>query len=101
MELQQIKNKGQRRLGHDDAIGRIEYPSSSAGGQKFRRVRFLEDEDQRDTFYSCKQCGFQLDQNKVQSPGGTPDGNGQVTVVENDPVVGVGFCAFCGSANSK
>lgn len=104
MQLQQIKNKGQRRLGNDDAVGKTEYPSSSAGGQRFKRLKLLEElleEEDRDTFYSCKQCGFQLDQNKVQSPGGTPDGNGQVTIVANDPVVGVGGCSFCGSMNSK
>lgn len=95
--LTQIRNKGQRRLGTDDALGHTEYPSGSAGQGKLRE----KNKEDNDTFYACKQCGFQLDEQKVQSPGGTPDGNGQVTIVSGDPVVGVGFCAFCGSANSQ
>ena len=101
MQLEQIKNKGQRRLGTDDVFGQTLYPSGSAGKEKFRRVKFLEDEEERDSFYSCKQCGFAVDGHKVQSPGGTPEGNGNVRIVSSSPVVDVGFCPFCGSANNR
>ena len=101
MQLDQIKSKGERRLGNDDVIGKTLYPSSSAGRTRQPYIRFLDDEKEADTFYSCKQCGFQLDKYKVQSPGGTPDGNGQVTIVASDPIVGSGFCSFCGSAHSR
>ncbi len=71
-------------------IGQAVFPTSSAGDGKL----------EVDGFYSCKQCGFWNDSSLVQSPGGTPDGNGGITVSGSDPIVS-SFCAFCGSANNR
>lgn len=98
MQLEQTRNKSQRRLSNDDILGKTLYPSGSA---KTRRAVVEVDSDTADSFYPCKQCGTELDMQVVQSPGGTPDGNGNVRQVSGSPVVDSGFCWFCGSANNR
>ena len=97
--------KGSRRRTRNEILGVSEFPTASGGDGKFDGER--NDLDQRNSLglYRCFQCGFLNDERRVPSQGGTPDGAGgiRVTVTSSvgDPANKRGFCAFCGSANSR
>lgn len=84
----------QRKPLKNFGFGQAAFPTTSAGSGKLGQ----------DGFYSCKQCGFWNDSSLIESPGGTSEGDGGVTVDESEdppePEVGT-FCGFCGSANSR
>lgn len=83
----------------DDIIGQTLYPSGTAGSGKVDIDRFTGVAD----MHRCKQCGFGCLESKVMSPGTANEGDGSVVndAVTGDPVVGMGYCPFCGSANNK
>ena len=100
----ETRRRGLRRL--NPSFGRPEYPSPTAGdGNYIQSSRINDGTDPGEFFYRCKQCGFPLLAERVQSPGGTPDGNGGIRVVVTagvgDPQNEPGYCHFCGTANSK
>lgn len=83
----------------DDIIGVTLYPSGTAGSGKVDVDKFTGVGDQ----HRCKQCGFICLESRVSSPGAANDGDGGVQNDPDtgDPIVGQGYCPFCGSANNR
>ena len=82
-----------RKRGADVSRGHTVFPSSTAGSGKVQG-------DSEDGAYACKQCGFWNKAQETASPGGTEEGDGGITISDNEPNVTSG-CAFCGSYNSR
>ena len=89
----------------DGTLGRPVYPGPTSGNGKFDGERRDLDGEQSLGIYRCLQCGFINDERRVSSGGGTSDGNRGISVTVTDevgdPINRRGFCAFCGSANSR
>lgn len=81
-------------------FGRLVHPTSTAGSGNPRRVE-QSTINVNEVFYRCRNCGFHCLESRVQSPGGTAEGNGGVVVSSSDPIVQSGYCPFCASANSR
>jgi len=89
----------------DGTMGNLMFPSGTAGDGKFTGEHPDRDGKDADHHYRCKQCGFSCDGEVVQSPGGTPTGDGGITVTVadevGDPTISRSSCQLCGSKNSK
>ena len=99
----ETRRRGSRKL--RPSFGAPEFPSPTAGLGS-QRGKVTDGTDPGEVFYDCQICGFNILGSRVQSPGGTHDGDGGVRKVQQgtgvvDPRNRSGFCPFCATANSK
>jgi len=85
--------------------GRADFPTSTAGLGR-SRDHITNGTGPGETYYECQQCGFALLSKRVRQRGGTSDGNGGITVADDengtpDPSVKSGFCHLCGTPNHR